>query len=121
MLIGRLTDVVVLYATPLLLLCAQELVGAGSSFRSLLSSRFGLNVALPFVSAWWMFLPLDYYTFSFRIVLKSQRRWYKHLSDENHCDSSIARDYVCSFFSESYAAEANDAAGVDVAKDCALP
>ena len=67
------------------------------------------------------FLPLDYYTFSFRIVLKSQRRWYKHLSDENHCDSSIARDYVCSFFSESYAAEANDAAGVDVAKDCALP
>ena len=28
---------------------------------------------------------------------------------------------VCSYFSESYAAEANDAAGADVAKDCALP
>ena len=44
-LIGRFTDIVVLYATPLLLLGAQELAGGGSSFRSLLSSCFGLNVA----------------------------------------------------------------------------
>ena len=33
------------------------------------------------------------FLFSLKIVLKTKRRWYKYLSDENHCDSSIARDY----------------------------